>query len=715
MLIPIVDGRTRSRLVIARAEAMRSGCAAGIAHLSDETGLPDTSRVALLMQHCEILYLDQQFDNACKVYDTAIDPLLERLSPECASLLADNRSTIAFALFQAESSNQFYHQVDIRRLLGVELRNSSAALEAERSASAGKHYEAFPIIWRLLLEAYRKQNWRALHWAHAHMARECMALNWPDEAVWHAIQALDKELVLEASKALIASRDKYRVAIGIDKILMFSKLAKHTCLAAHFLYAISDCIPDEQVEKVMEWTTNHLDFVPTGWANALLFEPIWKLVGRLAPRMDQDSVLAIAHKAVNHPVFANSNRERRHLINSCTSLFQVIAPHLLNQFISPVFSLVTDHKSDFDFVDSLNLLCLLAEKNETCRDEFRAALFPQGVEISNPLLLQVAPLLGWHPQGLDEIHASAANIALSIRKQVEVIDSTAEPSNLGGFCYITKEKDAEKIVVHMGGGQHWIDAMAANLGDLPDAAVSQLIEAMLEMIADDRNVVANRISLLHSLIKFMPRLPTDIAQHTSQIISQIAQGNFRESEVGQTYEEANNPLNPFKISSGDPSELRGVALLALARGSKIYSEFSAELHSGLLLNFLEIENDKLKEFGVASALGADCLSELEITALIANCLDAPLKARKYALYVLGSVMSVDFDRQGLRLGVRAIRSASHSTDAGERAEAARAAKSLLRYTDGEDEIRTRLTEILKNLSNDISHYVRSCCALGVDG
>ena len=155
--------------------------------------------------------------------------------------------------------------------------------------------------------------------------------------------------------------------------------------------------------------------------------------------------------------------------------------------------------------------------------------------------------------------------------------------------------------------------------------------------------------------------------------------------------------------------MRGVALLALAKGSKIFSEFRDELHSGVLLNFLEIENETLKEFGVASALGADCLSEIETTALIANCLDAPLEARKYALYVLGSVMSVDFDRQGLRLGVRAIRSASHSTDAGERAEAARAAKSLLRYTEGGDEINTILVEILKSLSTDISHYVRRCC------
>lgn len=706
MLIPLVDGNTRRRLVNARAEAMRSGSSAGIELLGDNTELSDVSRVAMLMQHCEILYLDQKFDDACKVYDTAVEPLLERLSPECASLLADNRSTIALALF--EGSNQFYHQVDIRRLLGIELRNSSAALEAERSASAGKHYEALPIIWRLLLDAYRKQNWRALRGAHAHMARECMALNWPDEGVWYAVQALDKELVLEASNALIVSRDEKRVEIAIERVLTFSKLAKHACLAAEFLFAIADCIPDDRVEKVLEWATEHLDFVPTGRTSASPLEPSWKLVGRLAARMRQDSVLAIANKAVNHTVFVQGGRDRQHLISSCESLLKAIPPHLLNQFVSPVLNLVTDNKSDFDFGDSLDLVCVLAEKSESCRDELRAALFPQGVEISNALLLQIAPLLGWHPQNTDKMNSNAGQIALTIRKQVEVIDGSCEPSKLGGFGHIMKPMGAEKLVVHMAGGQHWIDAIAANVNCLSGFAVSQLVEAMLEMIADDRNIVSNRISLVQSFIKFIPRLSTELAQSTSKILSQVAQGYFRESEVGQSYEEANNPLNPFKISSGNPSELRGIALLAVARGSKIHPAFSAELHSGVLQDFLEVENDKLKEFGTASALDADYLSESETTALIANCLDAPLKVRKYALYVLGSVMLVNLDRQSFRLGVRAIRSASHSTDVGERVEAARAAKSLLKYTESEDEINVRLVEILKYLSSDISYSVRNC-------
>lgn len=711
MLIPLVDGETRNRLVNARAQAMRSGCSAGVALLSDDPALPTASRVALLMQHCEILYLDHQFDSACKVYDTEIEPLLERLSLECASILADNRSTIAFALFDAEGSDQFYHQVDIRRLLGVELRDSSAELEADRSASAGKHHEALPTIWKLLLDAYRKQNWRALRWAHARMARECMALNWPDEAVWHAVQALDKDLVIDAANHLAASRNSKRIAIGTDRLLKFSRLARHASLTAEFLYTIADSIPDDRVTQVMEWVSAYLDLVPINSTEELIFESSWKLVGIFSRRITSDLALQIAQKAVTHDAIVYKNSARKHLINSCGWLFATIAPQHLNQFVDPVLSLVTTHKSDFDLGESLNLVCQLAEKSAFCRDALRAALFPPGVSVSHPTFLEAASFLGWHPQNIDKLNAYAVELATRLRKQVEILDATAAPSKLGGFGQITKTVGVEKIVVHIGGAQHWIDAMAAHLDCLDDNSVRKLVQAILEMMADNRNVVSNRISLIQSLGKFIPRLPTDLAERTSQIIGRIARGDFSESEVGQTYEEATNPLNPFKINSGDPCDLRGIALLTLARGSNVHPAFSAQLHSGLLLGLLEIDNEKLRWFAVASARDADWLTESETTALIASGLDGSPEVRKLVLRGLGSVMSVNLDRQGLRLGVWAIRCASDSAEAEERAVAAKAAKNFLRHAANDEEIKERIVAILKLLSGDISHYVRNCASV----
>ena len=710
MLISLIDGKTRNQLVSARATAMKSGSLAGTALLTYDPALPDASRIAILMLRCEILYLDHQFDAACEVYDKEIDPLLERLSPECASLLADNHSTIVFASLNTDRSDQFYHQVDIRRLLGVELSDSSAQLEADRSAFSGKHYEALPTIWRLLLDAYRKQNWRALCWAHARMARECMALNWPDEAVWHAVQALDKDLVVEAARHLAASPDVRRITIGIDRLLMSSQLARHTCLAAEFLYTIADCIPDDRVIPVMEWVSARLDFVPTDWASASVFEPIWKLVGLLGCRITPDQALTLAQKAASHGSIFLKNPSRKHVVNALGRLFKTIVPESLDQFVDPILGLVTTDKSDFDFEECADLVCLLAEKSVSSRETLITALFPPGIEISNPTLLQVASILGWHPKDVDKFNEGAVKISNALRKQVEVLDANAEPAKIGGFGQIVKTTAAGKIIVHMSGAQHWIDAVAAHLDCLNDNSVLQLVQAILEKIEDDRNIVSNRISLIQSLGEFTNRLPTDLAEGASKIISRIAWGHFRESEVGQTYKEATDPLNPFKLNSGDPRDLRGIALLTLARGAKKHSAFSEDLHSGLLLNLLEKDDEKLRYFGVASARVADRLSDSEMTALVACGFDRSPEVRKLVLNGLASVVPANLNRQGLQLGVQVIRSSAESEHAVERAETAKAAKALLRHATIDEEMKERLAKIVKTLSGDISHYVRTCAS-----
>ncbi len=708
MLTSLVDGTTRNRLVRARAAAMQYGASAGIAILNVDAELPPPARIALYMQQCELLYLDQQFDSASSTYDTNIEPLLEHLPPECSALLTDNRSIISFALFNADGSNQFYHQVDIRRLLGVELRNSSAALEAERSAKAGKHYEALPLVWRQLLETYQKQNWRALQVAHSHMARECIALNWPDEAVWHAVQALDKDLVVEAANALMVLKESDRIAAAIDRVLMFSKLAKHTYLVAHFLSTIADCIPEDRLEYVIPWLVEQLQFVPTAWIHSSIYEPVWKLAGQLAPRINAQLLLGFAQLAVEHPFFIQGNPARKHLIESCNCIFQKISQDLLTQFTPSVISLVTTYKSDFDFVDSVNLVYLFAERCESCSTEIKSALFPPGVQVSNSTLLILASLLECPLQDEETINAGAARIASSVRKQVEVLDEAAEPSKLGGFGQITKSKGSEKIVVHMAGNQHLIDAIAAHVSSLTDDSVNQIVDALLDMIADDRNIVSNRVSLAQSLEKFIPRLTSGLAQRSSQILGQIARGIFKESDVAQTYQEAKSPLNPFKISSGDPCDLVSIAGLTLAHGSKFHSEFRTELHSGVLLELLEAENEKIRKYGVSAALEADCLTESETTSLITNCFDSSPAVRKRALYALGTLQTLGLDRQGLLLGVRAIKNASSSTDANERAEAARAARALLKHTMVDGEIVTRLKNILNDLSSDASWWVRNC-------
>jgi hypothetical protein len=708
MLISLIDGESRLRIVNAKALAMRDGLATGVSLLCDDPSKSEVSRVAFLVVRSELLYLDQQFEAANKVYDTEIEPLLDKLSPECAALLADNRSTIARASLDAKGIDRFYHEVDVRRLLGVELHDSSAELEADRDAMAGKHHNALPTIWKLLLDAYRRQNWRALHWAHASMAKECLALGWPDEAVWHAVQSLDADLLKQAANHLAASRDRNRVQLAIDRLLKFSKLTRHAGLAADFFFAIADCIPDDRISQVIEWASERLDLIPTTWADSWIFEPIWKLVGRLGHRFNSDLALKLAQKAATHGAIERQTVVRKHLIDAWSRVLEGVSPEHLEQFIMPALSLVTTHKSDVDFVESINLVCHLAEKNQSCRDALRSAMFPVGVEVSNPILLEAASFLGWHPQNPEKLNGNVIEIATALRKQVEILDVTNEPSKLGGYGHVTKVLGTQKMVVHVGGVEHWVDAMAVHLESLNDNSIRLLVQSMLDMMADDRNILRNRIALTQSLGKFILRLPPDLAEKVSEILGRIARGDFKESEIGQTHKEATNPLNAFKFGFGDPSDLRGIALITLANGSKAHSTWSAQLHSGILQEFLELDNDDVRWFGVVAACAADRLSEGETMALIASTLDGSSKVRKHVLHRMSQVESIVFDRQGLRLAIRAVSRASDSSDAEERAGAARGAKALLKHVNLDDDMRTRLTTILNGLHTDISYFVRQC-------
>ena len=66
-------------------------------------------------------------------------------------------------------------------------------------------------------------------------------------------------------------------------------------------------------------------------------------------------------------------------------------------------------------------------------------------------MLEAASFLGWHPQDIDKFNEKAAEIAVVLRKQVEILEADGEPSKLGGFGQVTKIMGVEKIVVHIRG------------------------------------------------------------------------------------------------------------------------------------------------------------------------------------------------------------------------------------------------------------------------
>lgn len=122
MLIDLLDGETRQLLVRARVLAMRDGCSAGTQLLADDPSKSAVARIAMALVRSELHYLDQDFVAASRIYDAHVGPLLDNLSPESAAYIIDNRTTISHMAFEPEGIDKFYHEVDVRRILGVVYR-----------------------------------------------------------------------------------------------------------------------------------------------------------------------------------------------------------------------------------------------------------------------------------------------------------------------------------------------------------------------------------------------------------------------------------------------------------------------------------------------------------------------------------------------------------------------------------------------------------------
>ena len=116
-------------------------------------------RLAIGMFKAEILHLDGNGEDALRVFDSEIEPLLPLVPHECQIVAAHNRSDISFGLLKPDE--MYYNVLDESKVGGVNIWNSQALYNATQDAAAGKPYESFPTFWQELLRTYRQGCWRA--------------------------------------------------------------------------------------------------------------------------------------------------------------------------------------------------------------------------------------------------------------------------------------------------------------------------------------------------------------------------------------------------------------------------------------------------------------------------------------------------------------------------------------------------------------------------
>lgn len=699
----------RLNLVVLRAISMTKGASEALEaihnlkHTSDHNVF-DNIPIALL--EAQINFLAGRYAEALSIFEQKLDPALSNLDPRLAVLIADNKGLILSQTFDPSSTSQFYHLVDQRRVLGVELRDYAALNDAREHALEGEDYRALPGYWCQLLAAYESQNWRALAMAEKDFALECMNLGWFCEAAYHSMLSLSNDTSENIAKKLLETRSSEIVGNVLLKILLASQLQMHAAQLSRMLEILADAIPHEALPAVTEWLKKWAAFIPASMHDASLFEHVWGTIALLAQRLNREEVDYFIQYALTHPMLSGGVL-RKHLIIAMNALCSKADTSQLDLLSETAISLVSDNKGDMDFRDAVNLVYHLSNiGNEDLKVKIKTKLFPPGIEVSDTLLLQLAPLLGCEVKDPAYFSAFANSTADAIRQQVQYLAASEAPAHIGGFGTICLEGPEKKIIVHIAGGRHLIDALIPYRHLIVADCLLDLLAAILEMIANNNNIIENRVMLTQQLSKFSDCLERDFIHNMVAVLEPLAHGEIIESPMCQTYAQANSPLNPFRMQNGDPDDLRGVALTTLAEMDQLFPGMVSNFHSQLLTEALTSSRPKVRQYGLIAAQKNGLLTPSELTMIALAGLDSDHRVGMLALQAIQSTFeNMKLEPTAWHIVLRCLELAVHSPDVDMRRSAAGLINKISN-AEAPSELRGRLAVVKGLIQDDICWSVR---------
>ncbi|MHB1768847.1 MAG: HEAT repeat domain-containing protein, partial [Phycisphaerae bacterium] len=652
-----------------------------------------------------------RFDDALRKFSTHVDPLLERVGPRIASAIADNKTVIQMANLQLSAQDDFYHLVDQRRILGVELFGDAARTEAADHVADEKHFQAVPIYWQQVQAAYRLQDWRAMATAENEFSRECLRLGWWEDAAYHAMVCTREEAIEAAGKNLMASRSAEGIRSALRKALPVSSLKRHAIQVARLIAATADGIPDDMLDETVKWLVRHtgaIADVTVSFVTGPFIKSIWLAVTEIAPRLDAPQAQIFADLACESSVFMGNNIHRQYLIQALNALCQNLPTKALVTLKNAAVPLIRERKNDIDYVDSINLITRIAQHGGTeIRDLIRQDVVPQGAQIKDAYLAQAAHYLGWTPEHPKSFSNGARSCAAAVRNQVQYLSPGEEPAKIGAIFTINHMSPKGPIAVNCAGAIANIQSLVPYRSIIDGSAMRELISAIIAMVIDQNNLIANRTDLVKVLARFTDALPTGMESEIIAMLEPLAAGQIVETEIGQTYEQSHNPMNPFKMGARNPVELRGAALTALAAIEKHHPQSTTSLHSGLLMQALTSSDAELRRQGLIAVESCVTLSQSETVAVALAALDTDDSVSAWALralYGIGKQLQLDATTE--QIIIRALESAIASKYPARRHNAA-ALLSIIQVEQLTPEVKKRMNDAEAAFWSDICYSVRS--------
>jgi hypothetical protein len=717
LLLDQVSGATRLTLVKARRLAMRGSLAESLSLIDAQVGRcsatqKESDHIALALLKAELLHLDIQDQKALDIFDAVLVPRMAKLSDDLRFIIENNRNDVAFSLFSPTSATDFYHLVDRQSLVGFDIWDSRSVAIAEEAVAEGKHNQALAAFWRELVRAYRQGCWRPFHWAAKRMARECLDLGLPHEAVYHTLVAQVDKLVEQIGVHLLARRDVNALRQTVAKLISTANLQRHFRIACHLLVRIGDGVPDDQVDSVAQWLLSRCGWVPSDREQSQTVEDAWKALEAIAWRLAEERAQEAAGLAVNHlfwcsvPSTPNSVLiGRKQLVRTVNRMLYVLPKSEMETLCRQTVPLAKERKQDYDYPDVVNLLCHIAHRgSDGLKEWIGDQLFPPGQPVTF-LVGQVASTFGKQFLPAERLSQNADQIARNIRLQVQRLGLNEEAVTVPGTMMTYSSACGQgKIIVSVAQGVE-LHTMARHRKDIAADSLARLLQAVLTMIADRENVLINRMELIHGLMEFGDCLTDDLAGHALGTLEPLAQGVVEEPTTAAPAAAADNPLNPFKMRMGTPAEVRGMSLFALAKISRWRADTYLPKLQPLLEDALSDSDPDVRRYAYAAAREMPKLSEPALMAVLLGTRDPDPNAASAAFAALATKSDPHMTRTQWQQFIYTAKMASQSPAASLRRTAALALKRLC--PSAPNRIQDRLAELISTFAKDVCASVRS--------
>jgi hypothetical protein len=212
---------------------------------------------------------------------------------------------------------------------------------------------------------------------------------------------------------------------------------------------------------------------------------------------------------------------------------------------------------------------------------------------------------------------------------------------------------------------------------LPPAAFSSLIDAVLDMIREPENVLANKIALVQSLADIGDVCTKAIAGKILDALAPMARGEITEPSCIMSAAEAANPLNPFKFGSGKPSELRGVSIFTLACIARDNRGLSPNAVNELIGVAMSDADSTVRAMALVAAREMPRLSDSVFTGVLLASRDPDPTVASAAFGAITKALTSSHDEDTWRLVTQSLHFASRSADVRVRRSAATAVSRIL--------------------------------------